>query len=150
MTSNNTNIRFEGVQDYTCKFNGADRKLSTRTHRKVVFDELAALCFPTDFIEIMFGTNTFFLLSITFISIIYRFKYELLYFWLKWQAKIRKDLSTQEVYEFDGFVAYCEADYTWVRHELLENLEFHSQSAEKFKLCFHHRNFLPGARGTFL
>ena len=57
---------------------------------------------------------------------------------------VRHDILNKETYKYDAFICYCQENYLWVRHELLEEIENQSPD-DNIKLCFHHRNFLPGA-----
>ena len=43
-------------------------------------------------------------------------------------------------YMFDAFVCYHADDIDWIIHSLLPNIEYE----DGFKLCLHHRNWLPG------
>ena len=59
--------------------------------------------------------------------------------------------ESKKEYEYDAFVAYHRDDVDWVRDELYETIdqkinELHRcQDRNRFRLCIHHRDFLPGA-----
>ena len=53
-------------------------------------------------------------------------------------------------YEYDAFVVYDKNDFEWTRNELHENLDLKDGEDEvdnqtRFRLCFHERDFMPGA-----
>ncbi|CAC5424895.1 Toll-like receptor Tollo [Mytilus coruscus] len=46
--------------------------------------------------------------------------------------------------KYDAFIAYSEADTTWVVHTLSKRLE-NPDNPQRFSLCLHHRDFMVGA-----
>lgn len=46
--------------------------------------------------------------------------------------------------QYDAFIAYSEADTTWVVHTLSKRLE-NPDNPQRFSLCLHHRDFMVGA-----
>nr|XP_033818290.1 toll-like receptor 13 [Geotrypetes seraphini] len=66
-----------------------------------------------------------------------RFGYYMLRAW--WWGKPQRE---NKVYQYDAFVSCCSEDENWVVEKLLPHLE--KQSPRRYKLCFSHRDFIPG------
>ncbi len=80
--------------------------------------------------------------GITIASIYFRCRYIIKYKWLRLRMKAKQHLRANKHFKYDAFICYNYADYDFVRHQLFRNLE---EDTKDFIICFHHRNFLPGA-----
>ncbi|XP_030053690.1 toll-like receptor 13 [Microcaecilia unicolor] len=92
-----------------------------------------------------FFISTFLLTTLTLVTSLLasklrwtlRFGYYMLHAW--WQRKPQRE---NKAYQYDAFVSCCSEDESWVVEKLLPRLE--KQSPRKYKLCFSHRDFMPG------
>ena len=139
-----TNTRFVNAEKYVCYMNGIEKGLTNKTVRQMILDDLLSMCYPLLWMKAMLGLSISGIMFITVISLLYRFRYELLYLWLKLNARVRHSVLSEDAYKYDAFVCYCQENYLWIRHELLEHVEYQCPE-NNIKLCFHHRDFLPGA-----
>ena len=74
--------------------------------------------------------------------VVIRYRWYIRYwlFIIKSRTKRYAELARAEEYMFDAFVCYHEKDLDWVIQHLLPDVEYRGG----FKLCLHHRNWLPG------
>lgn len=76
------------------------------------------------------------------ILVIYKTRWHLRY-WIYLLRTRKKDytkLLSDDMYEYDGYVIYCDDDQKWVHEDLLPGIE----DVEGFKLCIRLRDFIPG------
>ena len=85
-----------------------------------------------------------------FAIFLYRHRWEVRFFCVKFAAN-RMNYDEQEEsgkqYKYDAFVAYHRSDVDWVRDQLYENLDQkddETANPDRFQLCIHDRDFLPG------
>ena len=70
-----------------------------------------------------------------------RYRWYLRYYCFLIRSRTKRYAAIQmDNYMFDAFVCYHVDDMDWIIHSLLPNIEYN----DGFKLCLHHRNWLPG------
>ena len=84
------------------------------------------------------------LLFITFVAImipalVYRYRHKLMWWHIliKGYVKVRREFVRDATCKYDAFVVYAGEDVTWIRNELIPNLEV----KRGFSLCIHQRDF---------
>ncbi|VDI08041.1 Hypothetical predicted protein [Mytilus galloprovincialis] len=82
-------------------------------------------------------------ISLLIAALIYRHRLKLRY--LFYTAKLRyvsqNNIEDRGQYVYDAFISYSDEIRTFVTEDCIDNLEQEGH----FKLCIHHRDFLPGA-----
>lgn len=94
---------------------------------------------------IILGVVTITLFTITTVLIYFRNVIKVVLYTrmnIKFPCQDKQDVKHHK--DYDAFIAYSEADATWVMHTLLPKLE----NGESCKLCLHHRDFTVGAAVT--
>ncbi|CAC5416689.1 unnamed protein product [Mytilus coruscus] len=88
----------------------------------------------------------FVFISLLIAALIYRHRWKLRY--LFYTAKLRyasqNNMDNRGQYVYDAFISYSDEIRTFVTRDCIDNLERDGH----FKLCIHHRDFLPGAAIT--
>ena len=130
--------RFVNISNYLCSMNDNIYNL-----------ESAHLVLTKSCTSYMVVTVTVAIFVALFISTVigvimhrYRFKIRYWYYIAKhefWRHGYQK-LYDNEQYRFDAFVSYADEDIIFVKDKLIQQLE----EREGFKLCIHHRDFIPG------
>ena len=139
--SNNPNnkLHLYKSENYQC-ING--NKLSKFTDINLI--RLKHVCFPPIWKErvlypsVALGVIVF---CITVSVIFYRRRWCFRSYYLAGKRYLRSQRQIdEETFRFDAFVAYHEANTTWVINDLKHKLE----DVYGFRLCLHQRDFLPG------
>ena len=74
--------------------------------------------------------------------LIYRYRWNLRYFYYMMKEKYSKLTETAENFAFDVFVSYAEEDSMFVSNEMVKELEEQCD----LRLNIHHRDFVPGRK----
>lgn len=88
--------------------------------------------------------------SSTVVSIAYRFRWYVKYWYFKYKVQERQNqrsIESQTAYRFDAFVSYSKHDSRWVADELRRHLEEQEDGGGGgggFRLCIHDRDFCVG------
>ncbi len=136
-----TNVTFKMDDKFRCMM-GSTVKVLTHPIMQNILLSLSSQCLS---LEWLWGQLAFELISfviITAYTVLYRFRYELQYLWLKFRIRVHQYHERNIEYFYDAFIAFNQKDYRWTRHELLKTLE---DDEIQFNLCFHHRDFIVGA-----
>lgn len=77
------------------------------------------------------------------VIVMFRFRHEIkVLAYNRLRIESRMTTSDSLLKEYDAFVSYSSLDETWVVQSLCKRLE---SSPAHFKLCIHHKHFVPGA-----
>ena len=90
----------------------------------------------------MAATGTAHFLLVTILTIVFRVRWYLRYWWFLLRMRRRQHEACQDPrhYMFDAFVSYHHKDRFWVIQQLLPELEYPGG----YKLCLHDRDWLAG------
>ena len=140
-------IRFE---DYTCIQNGEVTKFKSIGQLLITLDYQCSLSL---IVKVSASLLAILIVVIAFSLFLYRHKWDVRFFCLKFIAnrKAYQELDELETqYEYDAFVVYDKNDFEFVRNKLYKNLdkkdsEDETDNQNRFRLCFHERDFMPGA-----
>ena len=142
-------IHFENFGETNCLFMG---KISNFTTIDDILDELDFSCSKTVLLKISGILLGLTLIGI-FISIcLYRHRWDIRYCMLKMSHKGKKYqrlIDQTTTYKYDAFVAYDKDDRSWVRNELIPNMESSEDpnsgiEGHGMRFCIHERDFELG------
>ena len=141
---------FVSFEDYTCIQNGEVTKFKKIGQLLITLNNQ---CYLNLIVKVSASLLTILTVVIVISLFLYRHKWNVRFFCLKFIAKRKAyqeldELETQ--YEYDAFVVYDKNDFEFVRNELYKNLDKKDGEDEvdnqtRFRLCFHERDFMPGA-----
>ena len=134
---------------YTCLHNNTIARFDTL---KDILDDLDFKC--SMHLTVIISTSLLaFLVAIVGVSVLlYRHRWEIRFFCVKFVVNRRSyesSLESPNNFEYDAFVAYHSDDGDWIRDELYEHLdrkEPEVDDSDRFRLCIHGRDFIPGTR----
>ncbi|XP_071116673.1 toll-like receptor 4 [Haliotis cracherodii] len=138
----------EGVVDIemlTCKFVDGRELNMTKLHGIVM--DLEKIC--ASYVGIMIGALSIVLLilGVGISGVAYRYRWRLRYLYYLVLNRYRGYIPArdeEQEFEFDAFVSYADEDRTFVVRDMRQILEEQERPEDKFSLCIHHRDFLPG------
>ena len=138
-----TKVKLTGKKKYQYKF--SDGRMKSLNKLTFVVAKLDFQCFGTQWLKLCLSLEILTYLLITAVSICYRRRYDLKYFFLKIRLnrhKLRRILDVQN-YTYSAFISCDHRDAKFfVYRKLLPNLE---TPKTKFRFCVAQRNFLVGA-----
>ncbi len=137
-----TNVNILNSNSLRCIKNSEFHTLDNTTLLAMISD-LKETCLSQEWLKIQLAISVLALLSVTVSAFTFRIRYVITYLWLKMRmrAEHRRAFEQNHMFLYDAFLCYNQADYPWVTDQLLPNL--HEETGE-VKLCFHHRDFVPG------
>ena len=121
------------------------------TNETVLFSNLTLkslekICPETEIIHIApilaMSLLSFTLIVMVIPALIYRYRHKWMWWYtlIKGYVKVKREFVTDANCTYDAFVAYAGEDVTWIRNELIPNLE----NKRGFRLCIHQRDFNIG------
>ena len=121
------------------------------TNETVLFSNLTLkslekICPETEIIHIApilaMSLMSFTLIVMVIPALIYRYRHKWMWWYtlIKGYVKVKREFVTDANCKYDAFVAYAGEDVTWIRNELIPNLE----NKRGFRLCIHQRDFNIG------
>ncbi|KAK7913160.1 hypothetical protein WMY93_013371 [Mugilogobius chulae] len=132
---NITRTQVIGAQDFKCSYP------SQRRGSKLLELDVQSCLVDIDFI--CFMSSSCFIIFFLVVSFIYHFsRFHLTYayyIFLAWMFDSKNRQKRAES-QYDAFVSYNTHDEAWVYEELVPHLE----QEQGWRLCLHHRDFLPG------
>ena len=141
---------FISFEDYTCIQNDEVTKFKNIGQ---LLNSLDYQCSLNLIVKVSASLLAILIVVIAFSLFLYRHKWDVRFLCLKFIANRKAfqeldELETQ--YEYDAFVVYDKNDFEFVRNELYKNLDKKDGEDEvdnqtRFRLCFHERDFMPGA-----
>ncbi|XP_055996804.1 toll-like receptor 4 [Ostrea edulis] len=88
--------------------------------------------------------TTFFILACVSGVLLYNKRWTITYRWYLFRLR-HKGYSPidgkNDEFQFDAFLSFAEEDFEFVK-DVIEELE--NRSEDRYRLCFHHRDFIPG------
>ena len=140
---------FKSYENYTCNHNNIPFAFKHMTH---MLDLLNFQCQQNLFLKVSAGLLAFLIFVIALSAFLYRHKWDVRFFCLKFvtNRKAYQELEeSEEEYEYDAFVSFHSDDQDWVSNELQRNLDRTQANAEtdddlRFRFCIHERDFVPG------
>ena len=146
----NRQSMFVSFEDYTCIQNGEVTKFENIGQMLITLDYQ---CSVNLIVKVSASLLAILIVVIAISLFLYRHKWDVRFFCLKFitNRKAFQELDELETqYEYDAFVVYDKDDFEFVRNELYENLDKKDDEDEvdnqaRFRLCFHERDFMPGA-----
>ncbi len=137
----NTKVDIINRMSLSCVLNDEPHSLIPHNLPNIL-SQLETSCYSLSCLIYLSGTTLISLIVITIGSILFRVRYVIMYLWLRMRLRAKQHINANYYFKYDAFICYNEADYRFVRHQLYKNLE---EDTTEFILCFHHRDFLPGA-----
>ncbi|XP_035262019.1 toll-like receptor 21 [Anguilla anguilla] len=80
-------------------------------------------------------------IPLLYVKLYWKLKYSYYVFRSWFSEHWRRLREKEEECQYDAFISYNSADEKWVLEQLLPNLE---EGGSSFRLCLHHRDFMPG------
>ncbi len=121
-----------------------DQTVMSFAHIDKIVSKLSSLCYNRLWLYCSFGMLVSILCGLTITTLLYRFKYHIMYAWFKLGSKVRKKQMGKHEFTYDAFIAYDKKNFKWVRQELFKTLEEEAPDDRQFKFCIHHKDFLAG------
>ena len=103
------------------------------------FDILKQQCNQVD--NTLFVLYLLLLIAMLVFSCCIRYRWRIVYTWYVSMQMVPAKENSGSDCVFDAFIAFSAADETWVRTNLIRQLE---EGNKPYNLCVHDRNFLPG------
>ena len=136
-------LDFLSNKTYECAFK--DSRKVPLNRLSIVIAELESQCYGTDWLQWCISIEIFSYTLITVLSLLYRRRHDIWYFFLKLKLNRRRltEMYDKKTYLFSAFVSCDHHDSKYfVYRKLLPTLE---TEETKLKFCVAQRNFLVGA-----
>ncbi|XP_063396888.1 toll-like receptor 4 [Mytilus trossulus] len=140
----NVREHFVNFNQYKCVLENGSMPMSNSFEDLIL--HLQTDCMNYSYLIVGVSFTLFGFISLLIASLIYRHRWKLRY--LFYTAKLRyahqNNMDNRGQYVYDAFISYSDEIRTFVTKDCIDNLEQDGH----FKLCIHHRDFLPGAAIT--
>lgn len=142
---NNDNFGLKSSYEYLRNLKCADDKNKMKRLIDISISEICSTAnqVTVNSISLVIYVSLSVFLTLIVVIVMFRFRHEikiLAHNRLKFERRMTTDNYLLK--EFDAFVSYSSLDETWVVQSLCKRLE---SSPTHFKLCIHHKDFVPGA-----